>query len=52
MIPANENFEGIWSSQAHFITEAGYRQHYIDEGPRDAETIVCLHGEPTHGYLY
>ena len=22
------------------------------EGPRDGETILCLHGEPTWGYLY
>lgn len=29
------------------------RMHYIDEGPRAAEhTFLCLHGEPTWGYLY
>jgi len=29
------------------------RMAYIDEGPKDAETVfVCLHGEPTWGYLY
>lgn len=35
---------------------AGYeslRLAYVDEGPRDAETVfLCLHGEPTWGYLY
>lgn len=31
----------------------GMRAHYIDEGPKDAEHVfVCLHGEPTWGYLY
>lgn len=30
----------------------GFVQHYVDEGPRDAEPIICLHGEPTWGYLY
>jgi haloalkane dehalogenase len=31
----------------------GLRMHYVDEGPRDAQTtFVCLHGEPTWGYLY
>ena len=52
MIPADETFEGTWPFQAHFSQAAGFRQHYVDEGPRDAETIVCLHGEPTWGYLY
>jgi haloalkane dehalogenase len=31
---------------------AGLRLHYVDEGPRDAETFLCLHGEPTWAYLY
>lgn len=30
----------------------GLRMHYVDEGPRDAETILLLHGQPTWSYLY
>jgi pimeloyl-ACP methyl ester carboxylesterase len=31
----------------------GLRVAYIDEGPRDAgNTFLCLHGEPTWGFLY
>jgi haloalkane dehalogenase len=31
----------------------GLQMHYIDEGPKNAEhTFLCLHGEPTWGYLY
>ncbi len=30
----------------------GVRVHYVDEGPRDARTFLCLHGEPTWSYLY
>ncbi len=31
----------------------GLRIHYVDEGPREAAvTWLCLHGEPTWGYLY
>lgn len=30
----------------------GLRMHYLDEGPRDAPVFLCLHGEPTWGYLY
>jgi haloalkane dehalogenase len=29
----------------------GARMHYVDEGPRDGETLLCLHGEPTWCYL-
>ena len=32
---------------------AGLRMHYVDEGPRDAQTtFLCLHGEPTWAYLF
>jgi pimeloyl-ACP methyl ester carboxylesterase len=31
----------------------GLRMAWVDEGPADAEhTFLCLHGEPTWGYLY
>jgi haloalkane dehalogenase len=30
----------------------GLRMHYIDEGPRDAEPVLLLHGEPSWSYLY
>ncbi|MDZ7825791.1 MAG: alpha/beta fold hydrolase [Gammaproteobacteria bacterium] len=52
MIPADETFDGTWPFEPRFSTASGFRQHYVDEGPRDGETIVCLHGEPTWGYLY
>ncbi len=28
------------------------RMHYIDEGPRDAEVVLMLHGEPSWSFLY
>lgn len=28
------------------------RVHYLDEGPRSGEVILCLHGQPTWSYLY
>jgi haloalkane dehalogenase len=41
----------------HFIqvddTEgASLKLHYIDEGPKDANVVLMLHGEPSWGYLY
>lgn len=50
MIAADETFEGTWPFQPRFFDGAGFKQHYVDEG--SGEPIVCLHGEPTWGYLY
>ena len=30
----------------------GMRMHYVDEGPRDAEPVLMLHGEPSWSFLY
>src|SRR5690242_10173789 len=30
----------------------GVRVHYLDEGPRDADPVLLLHGEPSWSYLY
>ena len=30
----------------------GLRMHYVDEGPRDADPVLMLHGEPSWSYLY
>ncbi|MEL7111505.1 MAG: haloalkane dehalogenase [Pseudomonadota bacterium] len=36
----------------NYIEIEGYRIHYVDEGPRDGETILLLHGQPSWSYLY
>lgn len=28
------------------------RMHHLDEGPRDGQIILCLHGQPSWSYLY
>lgn len=28
------------------------RLHYLDEGPRNGEVILCMHGQPSWSYLY
>jgi len=30
----------------------GLRMHYVDEGPPDGHVMLCLHGQPTWGFLY
>ena len=45
-----------WSYAPHYaqpLGAEGPRMAYADEGPRDAAvTALCLHGNPTWGYLY
>ena len=50
MISNSETFNGTWPYKPRFSHAAGFKQHYVDEG--EGEVIVCLHGEPTWGYLY
>ena len=28
------------------------RLHHVDEGPREAEIVLCMHGQPSWSYLY
>jgi haloalkane dehalogenase len=50
MIPAHETFGQTWPFAARYFDGNGFRMHYVDEG--NGDPIVCLHGEPTWGYLY
>ena len=52
MIKASETFEGTWPFLPYFFDGNGFLMHYVDEGPRQANPIILLHGEPTWGYLY
>jgi haloalkane dehalogenase len=38
--------------QPHYVEIDGLRQHYVDEGPRDAAPVLLVHGEPSWSYLY
>jgi haloalkane dehalogenase len=56
----DENFEGLSSFDfaPHYADVAdpsggeALRMAYLDEGPRDGQTVVLLHGEPSWSYLY
>ena len=52
MIDMRETFKGTWPFKAKYCTAGGFRQHYVDEGNKNNEVVICLHGEPTWGYLY
>ncbi|MCA8326969.1 alpha/beta fold hydrolase [Burkholderia cepacia] len=52
MIRSDATFDGTFPFTPHFDDASGFRMHYVDEGPHDGETVLCLHGEPTWGYLF
>lgn len=37
---------------AHFLHLPQGRLHYVDEGPRDAPVVVCIHGNPTWSFYW
>ena len=52
MIEAKEDFNKTWPFKANFFSGNGFKQHYVDEGKENKKVILCLHGEPTWGYIY
>ena len=38
--------------EPHYQDINGMRKHYVDEGARDGDVILLLHGEPSWSYLY
>ncbi|EMA39212.1 haloalkane dehalogenase [Halococcus hamelinensis] len=49
----DDRFEDLpdYPYEANFVDVGGPEMAYVDEGSGD-ETFLCLHGEPTWGYLY
>jgi cis-3-alkyl-4-acyloxetan-2-one decarboxylase len=39
-------------SPRSFLTPAGARMSYVDEGPRSDEAVLMLHGNPTWSFYY
>ncbi|MFE5324854.1 alpha/beta fold hydrolase [Embleya sp. NPDC056575] len=50
MIAADETFLGSYPYAPHHSSAPGFRMHYADEGA--GPVVLCLHGEPTWGYLF
>ncbi len=46
-----ENLEG-YPFTPNYVDALGYRVHYVDEGPRDGQVILLMHGQPSWSYLY
>ncbi len=50
----DERFEDLpdFPYEPHYIEIDDIRIHYVDEGPKDAEVILLMHGEPSWSFLY
>jgi len=50
----DERFAGLpgYPFAPHYVEVDGVRIHHVDEGPRDGEVVLMLHGEPSWSYLY
>ena len=47
-----DTFNGTFPFAPHYTDAPGFRMHYVDEGPRGGDVVLCVHGEPTWGYLF
>lgn len=50
----DKRFENLpdYNFAANYVDIDDLRMHYVDEGPRDGEVVLLLHGEPSWSYLY
>ena len=50
----DERFENLkdYSYKPNYMMIDDLRIHYLDEGPKDADPIFLLHGEPAWSYLF
>lgn len=46
-----DNLPG-YNFEANYVEIDGLRMHYLDEGPKDGQIILMLHGQPVWSYLY
>ena len=45
--PFDPNYVGVSD-----IEGGSLRIHYVDEGPKKADSVLLMHGEPSWSYLY
>jgi haloalkane dehalogenase len=42
----------LYPYDSHYLDVDGGRMHYLDEGPRDGDVIVAVHGNPTWSFYW
>ena len=50
----DSQFENLpdYDFEPNYVDVEGYRIHYVDEGPRDGQVVLLMHGQPSWSYLY
>jgi haloalkane dehalogenase len=50
----DDRFDGLpdYDFAPNYLVWNGLRVHHLDEGPRNGQAILMLHGEPTWSFLY
>ncbi len=50
----DSRFENLpdYAFRPSYVDIDGIRMHYVDEGTRDGDVVLLLHGEPSWSYLY
>jgi pimeloyl-ACP methyl ester carboxylesterase len=46
------DFGGTFPFEPRYVEAGDVRIHYVDEGPRDAPTVLFAHGNPTWSYMW
>ncbi len=47
-----EAIRRLYPFQSHAFDHGGVKQHFVDEGDRDATPVLCLHGNPTWSFFW
>lgn len=48
-----DHSRALYPFDSHWHTQSGgQRMHYVDEGPRDGQPVVMVHGNPTWSFYY
>lgn len=45
-------FADLFPFEPHFLEVDGGAVHYVDEGAREADPILCVHGNPSWSFLF
>lgn len=51
-LPSREGFADEYPFASHWLDLDGVRMHFVDEGPRDGEPVLCVHGNPTWSFIW
>ena len=51
-VPSRDGFADEYPFESHWLDLDGVRMHFVDEGPRDGEPVLCVHGNPTWSFIW